>query len=164
MVVLLLWFLYFSFSLFNHLNIPIFMVSLWLLLYDLKVGVADLHHLLLVSANCCSWWIFSYCDFLLKANLQLNLSFQWKLLWPEWFFICFCMCPNCNITETTLLWAFLNPGCPQFRQCTLSPEPVNAEAWGFTFSQNGFYFFHPESRQRQTFLASAWFMTGLFFS
>lgn len=54
------------------------MVSFRLLFYDLKLGLLTL--LLIVATKSFSWRIFSwvFCNFLLKARLQLNLIFKWK--------------------------------------------------------------------------------------
>lgn len=133
----------FSFHLFNCVNIPIFIVCFRWVFYHLKFRVIG------YPAYC-------FCKFLFMVDLSTKsfLFFHWKLifnwawffngnlLWPEWFSICFCMCPSSNITRTTLYVHVLMQGvCSSQTVYIQSPEPLKTSAWNFTFSQSTFIFF-----------------------
>ena len=75
-----------------------------------------------------------------------------KLLWPEWFFICFCMCPNCNITKTTLLWAFLNLRMSPIQTVYIVSRTCQCRSLGFHCFIKWLLLFPPRIQAEANFL------------
>lgn len=152
----------FSFHLFNHVNIPVFIIFFRLFFYDPKFTVID------SPVYCVCKFLFmvdlsTRCFIVLTENSSsTEFDFSMKLSCDQSDFPCASDWILAVIQLGPLLMCMPSSGCPQLMDSVHSVSKTSqSRSLGFYFFS--FFFSYPKPRWGQMSVASSWLNDWMFF-